>query len=151
MPVWAMKILGGLGVLAFAVVALILFGNSRYHSGQLAERVAWQAKQAAQIAANIAKAATVDRQQVTVAQRIDNDHSKQDRYRAAADAHTASMCKPADSGGSQPLPALAAPAEPAAGASDPSVVVADNRACADAVERSEAWIDWWTEVSAIPR
>jgi hypothetical protein len=40
MPILA-KLGIGAGLLALAVVLLVLFGNARYHQGELAERVEW--------------------------------------------------------------------------------------------------------------
>lgn len=41
-----LRLLAGAGALALVGFLLVLFGNARFHSGRLSERVAWQAKAA---------------------------------------------------------------------------------------------------------
>lgn len=154
MPPFAMKILGGLGVLTFAVVALILFGNSRYHSGQLAERAIWQAKTAAATLSDQKHASTVETAQTAVTQESTDDlKAKLVDALARAAARPRRVCYSAQTSGGVPnMPSAADAASGPPGASPAAVLdVADDEACAVNTVKAEGWLDWWTKEAAIPR
>lgn len=142
------RLLGGVGVLAFAVVALILFGNSRYHSGQLAERAIWQARTAAAELSATKAASKIEQSQVVEQQRS-SDAIEVARAAGRADAlrHVAGLRQSPDI--HIDLPAFAGATEAVAGAGQ-TAELDDATICADNTVNAEQWQEWWTG-SAVPR
>lgn len=150
------RLLAGLGALSLVAFLLILFGNSRYHSGQLAERAIWQAKTAAAQLDDQKHASTVEAAQTAVTQEQTDDlKAKLADALAAARNRPRGLCKPASRGSAvQSVPEAAGAPSGAPGADTAALVdadQADDEACAVAVVKAEGWLDWWTKVSAIER
>lgn len=156
---WWLPVIAGL-----AIALLVTRGTLATRSAELRAAIALYDQLAADVRAKTAEAEAADRQHKAAVEadqdKVTNDHDKDLRSqladaRARADDLSRRLrgASQADPGGGEGthLPGAADAAGGADGARSAAVVASDNAACAENAVKAQGWLDWWREVSAIPR
>ncbi len=156
------RLLTGAGVLALVGLLIWLYGGERYNAGELAERLAWQAKTAAAERADEQHIRRVETAHAVATQDSADDlHTKLADAFARAAAHSARLRDAAP--GDRDYATMSQPADTAVkadGAGEAAVLaerrdssgqqaIVDDAACAENTVKAQGWQDWWRAVSGV--